>query len=96
MGNECHGMTEIKQQQADSQRFQSQGLYDRKYEKDACGMGFVVDIKGRKSHSIIDDGLRILERLDHRGARGADATTGDGAGILVQIPHTFSAANVKF
>ena len=89
MGNECHGMTEIKQQQADSQRFQSQGLYDRKYEKDACGMGFVVDIKGRKSHSIIDDGLRILERLDHRGARGADATTGDGAGILVQIPHTF-------
>lgn len=89
MGNECHGMTAIKQQQADSQRFQSQGLYDRKYEKDACGMGFVVDIKGRKSHSIIDDGLRILERLDHRGARGADATTGDGAGILVQIPHTF-------
>ena len=52
-------------------------------------MGFVVDIKGRKSHDIIDDGLRILERLEHRGARGADASSGDGAGILVQIPHDF-------
>ena len=65
------------------------GLYDAAYEKDACGMGFVVDIKGRKSHDIIDDGLRILERLEHRGARGADASSGDGAGILVQIPHDF-------
>lgn len=69
--------------------YEAEGLYNRAYEKDACGMGFVVDIKGRKSHTIIDDGLRILERLEHRGAQGADAASGDGAGILVQIPHEF-------
>ena len=70
-------------------QFQAQGLYDSSYEKDACGIGFVVNIKGKKSHKIIDDGLEILERLKHRGGAGADENTGDGAGILVQIPHAF-------
>ena len=70
-------------------QFQARGLYDSSYEKDACGMGFVVNIKGKKSHKIIDDGLEILERLKHRGGAGADENTGDGAGILVQIPHAF-------
>lgn len=69
--------------------FEEKGLYASQFEKDACGMGFVVNIKGKKSHQIVDDGLEILERLKHRGGAGADADTGDGAGILVQIPHTF-------
>lgn len=68
---------------------EKQGLYDPRYEHDACGMGFVVNIKGEKSHSIIDDALTVLENLNHRGASGADECTGDGAGILIQIPHTF-------
>lgn len=66
-----------------------QGLYDSRFEHDACGMGFVVNINGEKSHMIIDEALTVLENLDHRGARGADETTGDGAGILLQIPHDF-------
>lgn len=66
-----------------------QGLYDPAYEHDACGMGFVVSIKGEKSHDIVDEALNVLERLSHRGASGADEKTGDGAGILVQIPHYF-------
>ncbi|MDY3983656.1 MAG: glutamate synthase large subunit [Veillonellaceae bacterium] len=81
--------SQIEQQRQEQQVLEAKGLYSKSYEKDACGMGFVVDIKGRKSHSIIDDGLRILERLEHRGAQGADASTGDGAGILVQLPHEF-------
>lgn len=83
------GNSQIEIQQQEQSQWQAKGLYNSAYEKDACGMGFVVDIKGRKSHDIIDDGLRILERLEHRGARGADASSGDGAGILVQIPHNF-------
>ena len=66
-----------------------QGLYDPALEHDACGMGFVVNIKGEKSHDIIDEALTVLENLSHRGASGADVNTGDGAGILVQIPHDF-------
>lgn len=66
-----------------------QGLYDPSYEHDACGIGIVANIKGIKSYSIIDDALTILENLRHRGAEGADANSGDGAGILVQIPHQF-------
>ncbi len=65
------------------------GLYDPKNEHDACGLGFVANIKGKKSHSIIKDGLYILENLEHRGATGADPLVGDGAGMLVQIPHDF-------
>lgn len=66
-----------------------QGLYDPSYEHDACGMGFVVDLKGRKSHDIIEQALQILVNLKHRGAVGCEENTGDGAGILVQIPHEF-------
>lgn len=66
-----------------------QGLYDPALERDACGMGFVAHIKGEKSHDIIDDAMTVLENLSHRGASGADENTGDGAGIMVQIPHEF-------
>src|SRR6187397_2116156 len=67
----------------------AQGLYDPKREHDACGVGFVADLKARPSHQIIKHGLQILENLTHRGAVGADPLAGDGAGILVQIPHAF-------
>lgn len=66
-----------------------QGLYDPAFERDACGVGFVVDIKGRPSHDIVRDALTVLNNLDHRGACGAEVNTGDGAGILLQIPHAF-------
>ncbi|CAB3854801.1 glutamate synthase-related protein [Achromobacter sp. SIMBA_011] len=66
----------------------AQGLYNPKNEHDACGVGFVAHIKGKKSHAIIQQGLKILENLDHRGAVGADKLMGDGAGILIQIPDT--------
>jgi len=66
-----------------------QGLYDPAFEHDACGVGFVVDLKGRKSHEIIQNGIKILENLAHRGACGCDPKTGDGAGILMQIPDKF-------
>lgn len=79
----------IEQQRLEQTVLEANGMYSSQFEKDACGMGFVVNIKGRKSHDIIDDGLRILERLEHRGGAGADKDTGDGAGILVQIPHEF-------
>ncbi|MBI1870826.1 MAG: glutamate synthase large subunit [Chlamydiae bacterium] len=68
---------------------QKQGLYDPRYEHDACGVGFVVNIKGRKSHDIVREALTVLLNLRHRGACGCEANTGDGAGILFQIPHTF-------
>src|SRR5499427_134746 len=68
-----------------------QGLYDPALDKDSCGVGFIADIKGRKSHQLIEDGLRILCNLEHRGAVGADPRMGDGAGILVQMPHKFFA-----
>ena len=66
-----------------------QGLYDPQFEHDACGVGFVVHMKGRKSHEIVQQGLTILLNLDHRGAVGAEVNTGDGAGILIQLPHKF-------
>src|SRR6059036_4375174 len=66
-----------------------QGLYDPRFEKDGCGIGFVVNIKGHKSHSIIQKGLQVLDNLYHRGAQGCDPCTGDGAGILLQVPHEF-------
>src|SRR5512143_2178823 len=69
----------------------AQGLYDPALDKDSCGVGFIADIKGRKSRQLIEDGLRILCNLEHRGAVGADPRMGDGAGILVQIPHKFFA-----
>ncbi len=74
---------------------EKQGLYDPAYEHDACGVGFVVDAKGRKSHKILQQGLQILTNLDHRGACGAETNTGDGAGVLLQMPHKFLAAVTK-
>jgi len=68
-----------------------QGLYDPRNEHDACGMGFVVNLDGTKSHDIIRKGIEILVNLTHRGACGCDPETGDGAGILIQIPHEFFA-----
>ncbi len=73
-----------------------QGLYDPAREHDACGVGFICNIKNRKSHLIIEQGLKILERLNHRGAVGADPKAGDGAGMLVQIPDEFFRAVVDF
>src|SRR3989304_4001261 len=77
-----------------SEPFQSglppkQGLYDPWFEHDSCGTGFIVNIKGQASHDIVQQALTILENLAHRGATGSEAATGDGAGILVQMPHTF-------
>ncbi|HYW36413.1 MAG TPA: glutamate synthase large subunit [Balneolaceae bacterium] len=68
---------------------QDQGLYQKKHEHDACGIGFVVNKKGKKSHKIIEQALTVLHNLDHRGATGSEVNTGDGAGILMQIPHRF-------
>ncbi len=65
-----------------------QGLYDPRFEHEACGVGFIANIKGRRSHAVIADGLTVLENMSHRGACGAESNTGDGAGILIQIPHT--------
>ena len=73
----------------------AQGLFDPAREIDACGVGFIAQMKGTKSHGIVEDALRILENLEHRGAVGADPLCGDGAGILIQIPHAFFAAECK-
>jgi glutamate synthase (NADPH) large chain len=70
------------------------GLYDPRNERDACGVGFVAHIKGQRSHAIIEQGLKILENLDHRGAVGADKLMGDGAGILIQMPDEFYRAEM--
>ena len=67
----------------------AQGMYDPKNEHDACGVGFIANMKGVKSHQIVADGLKMLENLTHRGAVGADPLMGDGAGLLVQIPDKF-------
>ena len=67
----------------------SAGLYDPANEHDACGVGMIVNIHGNKSHELVDSALKVLENMKHRGAEGADNKTGDGAGILLQIPHEF-------
>jgi glutamate synthase (ferredoxin) len=72
-----------------------QGLYDPRFEHDACGVGFVVDMHGRKSHQILQQALQVLTNLDHRGASGAEPNTGDGAGVLLQMPHKFFAETSK-
>lgn len=71
------------------QRQAKQGLYRPAYEHDACGVGLVVNVGGGKSHEIVENGLQVLEHMAHRGAEGADSKTGDGAGMMVQIPHEF-------
>src|ERR1022692_3040876 len=70
---------------------EAQGLYDPRNEHDACGIGFVANIKGQRSHDVIAKGIQVLVNLTHRGACGCDPETGDGAGILIQIPHKFFA-----
>ena len=65
------------------------GLYDPSYEHDSCGIGFVANINGTKSRSIVSDAITMLENMEHRGGQGAEPTSGDGAGILVQVPHAF-------
>ncbi len=67
-----------------------QGLYDPQFEHDACGVGFVVNIKGQKSHRILEQAIQVLKNLDHRGACGCEVNTGDGAGVLLQMPHAFN------
>src|SRR3981189_3854355 len=69
----------------------AEGLYDPSLEKDSCGVGFIANIKGKKSRQIVSDAISILCNLEHRGAVGADPRAGDGAGILVQLPHAFFA-----
>ena len=66
-----------------------QGLYRPEFEHDSCGTGFIANIHGYKSNQIIDDALTMLENMEHRGACGCDPETGDGAGILIQLPHEF-------
>ena len=83
-------MSMEKQQQPDFPA--EQGLYNPDQERDSCGVGFVVDIKGRKSHDIVQGALEICVRLDHRGGCGCDLSTGDGAGIFMQISHNFFSA----
>ncbi|MDQ2752480.1 MAG: hypothetical protein M3R72_05600, partial [Bacteroidota bacterium] len=67
----------------------NEGLYNPEFEHDACGIGFVANIKGNKSHRIISDALTVLENMEHRGACGCENNTGDGAGIMLQMPHEF-------
>src|ERR1044071_8554601 len=74
----------------------AQGLYNPNDERDACGVGFVVDIKGRKSNDIVRKAMEVLINLEHRGACGCEANTGDGAGILIQTPDTFLRKVVPF
>ena len=64
-------------------------LYNSSYEHDSCGVGMVINIHGNKSHELVDSALKVLENMKHRGAEGADSKTGDGAGIMIQIPHEF-------
>src|SRR5690606_23307697 len=67
----------------------AEGLYDPFFEHDACGVGFVANIDGKRTHTIIEQGLTVLENLTHRGACGCDPETGDGAGMLIQLPDAF-------
>ena len=67
----------------------TQGLYDPQNEHDACGIGMMVNLKGNKTHQLVDEALTLLENMKHRGAEAADNKSGDGAGITVQIPHEF-------
>ncbi len=78
-----------------NKEFQNKGMYIPETEHDACGMGFVADISGRKSHQILKEALEVLVHMEHRGAIGADPKTGDGAGVLTQIPHEFFVKVLK-
>ena len=82
-------MSELKMKHDTNGLPPAQGLYNPANEHDACGIGFVVNISGQKSHDIVAKGIQVLINLTHRGACGCDPETGDGAGVLIQIPHTF-------
>ena len=88
MTNQEHLNILHKKTATDTDRRQH-GLYNPAYEHDACGVGMIVSLNGNKSHELVDSALRVLENMKHRGAEGADNKTGDGAGIMVQIPHEF-------
>src|ERR671939_168323 len=75
---------------------EAQGLYDPRQDSDACGVGFVVHMKGKRSHDIVRKALQVLINLEHRGACGCEANTGDGAGILMQVPDAFLRKVVSF
>ena len=77
-------------------RAQSPGLYDSGYEHDACGVGLVADLSGRRTHHTVAQALTVLRNLDHRGAKGSDSDTGDGAGILTQMPDALFRASCEF
>lgn len=74
----------------------AQGMYDPRYEHDACGVGFVATLTGEPSHDLVEQGLTVLRNLEHRGATGSDPDTGDGAGILLQVPDAFLRESVPF
>ena len=74
---------------------QQQGLYRPEFDHDACGIGALADINGERHHQILDDALSILVNLEHRGGTGLEKNTGDGAGILFQVPHHFSVKRLK-
>jgi glutamate synthase (ferredoxin) len=84
-----HGARQRRSRRLPSGRPGKQGLYDPWFEHEACGVGFVVDMKGRKSHRILQQAIQVLHNLDHRGACGCEANTGDGAGVLIQMPHAY-------
>src|SRR5262245_17199819 len=84
-------LEETKDQRKIYDRTRREGLYQPSTEHDSCGVGFIVHMKGEKSHDIIEKALLALNHLSHRGACGCEVNTGDGAGILIQVPHAFLA-----
>jgi glutamate synthase (NADPH/NADH) large chain len=82
-------VTNLKSKIMRKERPRQQGLYREEFEHGSCGIGFVSHLKGKKSHSIITMGLDILRNMTHRGAEGADSKTGDGAGVMIQVPRDF-------
>lgn len=80
----------VKQELFNNKTKEKRGLYDPSYEHDACGVGMIVNIHGNKSHELVESALKVLENMRHRGAEGADNKTGDGAGIMLQIPMSLS------
>ena len=89
MNNPASSASSLSPRKPAAGRPAKQGLYDPWFEHDACGVGFVADLKGRASHDLVRKGIQVLENLDHRGAAGSEPNTGDGAGILIQVPHAF-------
>ena len=77
------------------ERIQKYGLYDPSFEHDNCGIGAIIDVEGRISHALVNDALSIVENLEHRAGKDAEGKTGDGVGILTQIPHSFFVRKLK-